>query len=114
VVQSVINDGTCGLGLVVRSGDYEHIYCHLSGSVQGGVYHSGPVQVSQGQTLRMGALIGHVGVTGRSTGPHLHWGMRFRGAWIDPALVLREMARARRVAALAPTGPSAPRVALSR
>ena len=38
VVQSVINDGTCGLGLVIRSGEYEHIYCHLSGSVSGGVY----------------------------------------------------------------------------
>jgi murein DD-endopeptidase MepM/ murein hydrolase activator NlpD len=114
VVQSVINDGTCGLGLVIRSGEYEHIYCHLSGSVQGGVYRSGPVQVRQGQAVRMGELIGHVGVTGRSTGPHLHWGMRFRGDWIDPALVLREMARARRAGSIAPTAPPAPRVALSR
>jgi murein DD-endopeptidase MepM/ murein hydrolase activator NlpD len=117
VVQSVINDGTCGLGLVIRSGEYEHIYCHLSGSVQGGVYRSGPVQVRQGQALRMGELIGHVGVTGRSTGPHLHWGMRFRGEWIDPALVLREMARARRLATAAvsaPTAPPAPRVDPSR
>jgi murein DD-endopeptidase MepM/ murein hydrolase activator NlpD len=114
VVQSVINDGTCGLGLVIRSGDYEHIYCHLSGSVQGGLYRSGPVQVRQGQAVRMGELIGHVGVTGRSTGPHLHWGMRFRGDWIDPALVLREMARARRAGSIAPTAPPAPRVALSR
>jgi murein DD-endopeptidase MepM/ murein hydrolase activator NlpD len=114
VVQSVINDGTCGLGLVIRSGDYEHIYCHLSGSVRGGVYRSGVVRVLQGQALPMGALLGHVGVSGRSSGPHLHWGMRFRGAWIDPALVLREMARARRTAAHAPTAPPAPRVALSR
>jgi murein DD-endopeptidase MepM/ murein hydrolase activator NlpD len=114
VVQSVISDGTCGLGLVIRSGEYEHIYCHLSGSVQGGVYRSGPVQVRQGQAVRMGQLIGHVGVTGRTTGPHLHWGMRFRGQWIDPALVLREMARARRVASAAPKAPPAPRVDLSR
>ena len=113
VVQSVINDGTCGLGLVIRSGQYEHIYCHLSGAVLGGVYRSGPVQIRPGQALRMGELIGHVGVSGRSTGPHLHWGMRFRGAWIDPALVLREMARARRTAH-APTAPPAPRVASSR
>ena len=114
VVQSVINDGTCGLGLVIRSGEYEHIYCHLSGSIQGGVYRSGPVQLRQGQMVRIGELIGHVGVTGRSTGPHLHWGMRFRGDWIDPALVLRQMARARRTAAHAPTAPPAPRVALPR
>ncbi|MCU0527945.1 MAG: M23 family metallopeptidase [Cyanobium sp. Prado107] len=95
VVESVINDGTCGLGLVIRSGDYEHIYCHLSGSVSGGVYRSGPVAIRAGQAIRTGELIGHVGVTGRSTGPHLHWGMRFRNAWMDPALVLRAMARAR-------------------
>ena len=29
-VSDVINDGRCGIGLVIRSGDYEHIYCHLS------------------------------------------------------------------------------------
>lgn len=95
VVESVINDGTCGLGLVIRSGDYEHIYCHLSGAVREGAYRSGPVLIRAGQVVRTGELIGHVGVTGRSSGPHLHWGMRHRGAWIDPALVLRAMARAR-------------------
>ena len=95
VVDSVINDGTCGLGLVIRSGDYEHIYCHLSGSVSGGVYRSGPVAIRSGQRVRTGELIGHVGVSGRSTGPHLHWGMRFRNEWMDPAVVLRAMARAR-------------------
>ncbi|MEO1001482.1 MAG: M23 family metallopeptidase [Cyanobacteria bacterium J06638_7] len=95
VVESVINDSTCGLGLVIRSGEYEHIYCHLSGSVSGGVYRSGAVVIRAGQRLRTGELIGHVGVSGRSTGPHLHWGMRFRNQWMDPALVLRAMARAR-------------------
>lgn len=96
-VQSVINDGTCGVGLVIRSGDYEHIYCHLSGGVRAGLYRSGAVLVRPGQAVRTGDLIGHVGVSGRSTGPHLHWGMRHRGAWIDPALVLRAMARARQL-----------------
>ncbi len=95
VVTSVINDGTCGVGLVIRSGDYEHIYCHLSGSASGGVYRSGPVAIRSGQPVRSGELIGHVGVSGRSTGPHLHWGMRFRDEWLDPALVLRAMAQAR-------------------
>jgi murein DD-endopeptidase MepM/ murein hydrolase activator NlpD len=95
VVQDVINDDRCGLGLVIRSGSYEHIYCHLSGSVSGGVYRSGAVRISAGQRLRTGELIGHVGVSGRSTGPHLHWGMRHQGQWLDPAVVLRAMARAR-------------------
>ena len=79
VVQEVINDGACGVGLVIRSGAYEHIYCHLSGSSGGGQYTSGPVQLRRGQPVRTGELIGHVGLSGRTTGPHLHWGMRYRG-----------------------------------
>jgi murein DD-endopeptidase MepM/ murein hydrolase activator NlpD len=117
-VQSVISDSTCGVGLVIRSGDYEHIYCHLSGRVSGGAYRSGPVLLRPGQPVRTGELIGHVGVSGRSTGPHLHWGMRHRGAWVDPAVVLRAMARARQAGAgpspRAPTAAPASRVALSR
>lgn len=95
-VQEVIRDGGCGNGLVIRSGDYEHIYCHLAGSVEGDLYRSGPVRLVRGQPVRRGALIGHVGLTGSTTGPHLHWGMRHRGRWLDPARILRAMAASRR------------------
>jgi murein DD-endopeptidase MepM/ murein hydrolase activator NlpD len=95
-VSDVINDGGCGVGLVIRSGEYEHIYCHLSGSAAGGVYRSGPVVLRPGQGVRTGQLIGHVGLSGRTTGPHLHWGIRHRGRWLDPARVLRAMAESRR------------------
>jgi murein DD-endopeptidase MepM/ murein hydrolase activator NlpD len=94
-VQDVIHDGACGIGLVIRSGDYEHIYCHLAGHVAGGTYRSGPVALRQGQRLRTGQLIGHVGMSGRTTGPHLHWGLRHGGRWLDPALILRAMAAGR-------------------
>jgi murein DD-endopeptidase MepM/ murein hydrolase activator NlpD len=94
-VQEVIADGGCGNGLVIRSGDYEHIYCHLAGSAAGGVYSSGLVRLVAGQLVQRGQLIGHVGLTGSTTGPHLHWGVRYRGVWLDPARILRAMAASR-------------------
>ena len=95
-VKQVINDERCGLGLVIQSGPYEHIYCHLSGRVQGGTYSSGRVSLQSGSRVASGALIGHVGVSGRSTGPHLHWGVRYGGRWLNPAAILRAMAAAQR------------------
>ena len=95
-LQEVISDGGCGNGLVIRSGDYEHLYCHLGGSAGGGVYSSGAVRLVRGQPVRRGQLIGHVGMSGSTTGPHLHWGVRYRGAWLDPAGILRAMAASRR------------------
>ena len=103
VVQQVINDGHCGLGLVIQSGPYEHVYCHLSGSVQGGVYRSGSVSLQAGNRLASGTLIGHVGVSGRSTGPHLHWGVRYGGRWLNPAVILRAMAAPQRQGRSLPT-----------
>ena len=95
VVKELINDEACGVGLLIQSGPYEHIYCHLSGSVEGGMYRSGGVALQIGERLRGGELIGHVGVSGRSTGPHLHWGVRYGGRWLNPAAILRAMAAAR-------------------
>jgi murein DD-endopeptidase MepM/ murein hydrolase activator NlpD len=98
-VSEVIRDGGCGNGLTIRSGDYEHIYCHLAGSAGDGWYRSGAVLVRVGQRVRAGQVIGHIGLTGSTTGPHLHWGMRYRGEWMDPARVLRAMAASRRAVA---------------
>ena len=95
VVQEVINDGACGVGLVLRSGLYEHLYCHLAGTAGADLYRSGPVSLRRGQRVNGGQLIGHVGLSGRTSGPHLHWGVRYRGRWLDPARVLRAMAASR-------------------
>jgi murein DD-endopeptidase MepM/ murein hydrolase activator NlpD len=98
-VKEVIHDWRCGVGLVIQSGPYEHIYCHLLGSGAGGVYRSAGLRLQPGQRVRTGQVIARVGMSGRTTGPHLHWGMRHGGRWLDPVLILRAMARSRGVAA---------------
>jgi len=44
--------------------------------------------VRPGQVVLQGARLGTVGMTGRATGPHLHWTVRLGGSRIDPAAVL--------------------------
>lgn len=96
-VVEVWEDGRCGTGMVIRSGDWEHIYCHLKGRVEkvgNNRYYidrAGGLQIWQGQAVAAGTRIARVGMTGRTTGPHLHWGLKYAGRWVDPALVLREM-----------------------
>jgi len=59
----------------------------------GGLYsmyfHLSETGVSEGARVHTGDLLGRVGSTGRSTGPHLHWGMIIRGARVDPLSFLR-------------------------
>ena len=50
--------------------------------------HAARLDVTTGQVVRQGEPLGAVGATGRATGPHLHWGMRWRQAKIDPLLLL--------------------------
>ncbi len=40
--------------------------------------------LKRGQKVRARFVIGYVGSTGRSTGPHLHFGLKLSGKWIDP------------------------------
>ena len=52
-------------------------------------FHLSEAGASAGDKLRTGDTLGRVGTTGRSTGPHLHWGMIIRGARVDPLAFLR-------------------------
>lgn len=49
-----------------------------------GYYHLDEVLVPAGQPVVTGQLIGKVGTTGLSTGPHLHWDLLVNGEWVDP------------------------------
>lgn len=96
-VVEISDDSACGTSVVIQSGEWVHIYCHMQGRVErdgSGRYISdrrGGLQVRENQAIAAGARIGRVGMTGRTTGPHLHWGLKYTGQWVDPALVLRAM-----------------------
>ena len=50
--------------------------------------HMQSAAVKPGEWVETHQAIGKVGSTGRSTGPHLHWGIRFYGARINPESLL--------------------------
>lgn len=59
----------------------------------GGVYtmyfHLSEFRVEKNAEVRKGDIIGLAGMTGRVTGPHLHWGARLNGARVDPMELLK-------------------------
>jgi hypothetical protein len=115
---SLSDDTAAGTAVVVKGGDWEAIYGHGEGRVAviNGVKtlvvdddndlktpdtpfmvdhdhnpNTPPVPLTEGLTIAAGVRIGRVGMTGRTTGPHLHWGLKYQNQWVDPALVLRAM-----------------------
>ena len=79
-------------GTIINTGDYffngntvfiDHgqglitMYCHLN-----------RISVKAGDTVKRGDSIGEVGMTGRVTGPHLHWSVSLNNARIEPKLFL--------------------------
>ena len=55
------------------------LYCHLS-----------DYNVNVGDIVNAGDIIGLGGNTGRSSGPHLHWGMRVQGHWVNGFSLVEE------------------------
>jgi murein DD-endopeptidase MepM/ murein hydrolase activator NlpD len=93
-----VSDHTaCGTMIRVQSGAWVHVYCHLQGRVEqdgSGRFmldRTAGIEVREGQMITAGMRIGRIGMTGRTTGPHLHWTVKYQGELVDPALVLRAM-----------------------
>jgi murein DD-endopeptidase MepM/ murein hydrolase activator NlpD len=54
-------------------------------------FHLAEYKVEAGTPVRKGDVIGLSGMTGRVTGPHLHWGARINGARVDPFELLNKL-----------------------
>ncbi len=48
--------------------------------------HCSKLLVREGDSVAQGQLLGHVGKTGRASGPHLHWALTWHGRRLDPRL----------------------------
>jgi murein DD-endopeptidase MepM/ murein hydrolase activator NlpD len=64
---------------IEHGGELQTRYAHLSGYA-----------VSAGQRVHKGDLIGFIGTTGRSTGPHLHYEVRIAGEAVNPVPYMME------------------------
>jgi hypothetical protein len=51
--------------------------------------HLSRIEVHEGQRVTKGQRVGLSGATGRVTGPHLHWAVRWQNAYLDPAKLLQ-------------------------
>jgi murein DD-endopeptidase MepM/ murein hydrolase activator NlpD len=80
VVQTASMESGYGREVVIDHGNgIETLYGHLSGFA-----------VTAGQQVREGQIIGYVGMSGRSTGPHLHYEVRIHNTPVNPHRYLRE------------------------
>jgi murein DD-endopeptidase MepM/ murein hydrolase activator NlpD len=76
IVTSAGFDGACGNKVeIAHAGGVTSVYCHLSRFAQG---------LRVGEHVESRQLVAYVGQTGRVTGPHLHFGIRRAGVFIDP------------------------------
>lgn len=80
--------GAAARGIVALVADFylagRAVYLDHGAGLVTGYFHLSQVDVAEGDTVAAGQRIGAVGRTGRVTGPHLHWIMRYGAISVDP------------------------------
>ncbi|MDQ2090174.1 M23 family metallopeptidase [Marimonas arenosa] len=72
----VTAENACGNAVILDHGDgWQSVYCHL---------RQGSIRVADGDRVYAGAALGLVGLSGRTTHPHLHLSLYRNGALVDP------------------------------
>jgi murein DD-endopeptidase MepM/ murein hydrolase activator NlpD len=80
VYEGPLSDGAWVV-IIAHSEQLVTLYGHLDNRVR-------PPTVRAGQIVSQGQIIGYVGTTGNTTGPHLHWAVELNGNWVNPRLFL--------------------------
>jgi murein DD-endopeptidase MepM/ murein hydrolase activator NlpD len=79
-------------GTVVLTGDFffsgNAVFIAHGEGVVSLLCHLSKVTVTEGQAVKAGDLVGEVGMTGRASGPHLHWSLSLNNARVDPRIFL--------------------------
>lgn len=83
-----------GVVTLAREGMYFEgglIFIDHGQELESAMLHLSRVDVEPGQTVTKGEVIGAVGMTGRATGPHLHWTVNWKGTPMDAELLVPPM-----------------------
>lgn len=74
--RTAVKGKECGNGVVIsHPNGFESQYCHLK---------QGSITVKKGQKVKQGDVLGFVGNSGFAAFPHIHFGVRKNGQWLDP------------------------------
>jgi murein DD-endopeptidase MepM/ murein hydrolase activator NlpD len=79
IIKKAGRNGAYGISVVLKhTNKYESLYAHMSRLASG---------VREGDRVNQGQIIGYVGSTGRSTGPHLHYEVRVNSRPVNPTAI---------------------------
>ena len=77
-------DGKVKSTFYERNGYGNVVILEHEGGIETRYAHMSKIGVKTGDTVKKGDIVGEVGSTGRSTGPHLHFEVRVNGSPVDP------------------------------